>query len=175
MVKLRFILYSFRFNITLNLFRIHAPLRSNQFMIIECTIFRNSSTHDMMMIFLMLTSRCFRLDWWLPLLQKFIQSLLCSFIKMEELMLQSQIACHTFLCSYQPRPLWKWLIETRYMHKEMGFFYVDLLSVSLYIYWDQFNIFQVTLPTPCHQVLSNFILGFKRLHLNPLNIVTFLT
>ena len=36
-----------------------------------------------------------------------------------------------------------------------------------------FFIFQVTLPTASHQVSSNFMLGFKRLHLNLLNIVNF--
>ena len=90
-------------------------------------------------------------------------------------MLQSQIACHTFLCLSPPRPLCNWLIETRYMPKELGLFYVAFLTVLLYIQLDQFIIVQVTLPTLYHQLPSSFILVFKRLHLNLLNILTLLT
>ena len=61
------------------------------------------------------------------------------------------------------------------MPKELGLFYAVSLTVQLYIQWEQFIILQVTLPTPCHQVPSNFMLAFKRLHLNLLNIVTLLT
>ena len=50
-------------NLTLNLFQIQTPLRSNQFMIIKCTISWNSSTRNMMMILWMLKSRYFRIDW----------------------------------------------------------------------------------------------------------------
>ena len=49
------------------------------------------------------------------------------------------------------------------------------LTVLLYIWWNQFIIFQVTLPTPSHQVPSNFMLVLKRLHLNLLNIIILLT
>ena len=45
------------------------------------TISWNSSTQNMMQILWMLTSRCFRLDCWSPLLQNFIQSLLYLFHK----------------------------------------------------------------------------------------------
>ena len=38
-----------------------------------------------------------------------------------------------------------------------------------------YPVFQVTLPILYHQVPSSFILVFKRLYLNLLNIVTFLT
>ena len=128
-----------------------------------------------MKIFWMLTSICFRIDGWSSISQKYIQSLLCCFINMEERMLQSQIACHTFLCLYQPRSLWNWIMETRDMPKELGLFYITFLTVILYIQWDQFIIVQVTLPTPSHQVPSDFLLGFKRLRLNLLNVVTLLT
>ena len=61
------------------------------------------------------------------------------------------------------------------MPKELGLFYIDFLTVPLYIQWDQFIIVQVTLTTPSHQVTSNFILVLKSLHLNLLNIVNSLT
>ena len=61
------------------------------------------------------------------------------------------------------------------MPKELGLFYVDFLTVPFYIQWDQFIIFQVTFKTPYHQVPSNFMLGFKILHMNLLNILTLLT
>ena len=129
----------------------------------------------MMTIFQILTSRCFKLDWWSPLLQFFLQYLLCCLINTEEQMLQSQIACHTFLYLYPHLPLLNWLTKTRDMTKELGLFYVAFLTVRLYIQLDQFIIIQVTLPTLYHQVNSSFILVLKRLHLNILNIVTFLT
>ena len=53
----------------------------------------------------------------------------------------------------------------------MSLFYL----FKLYIQWDQFIIAQVTLPTLSHQVPSNFMLVFKSLYLNLLNIVNFLT
>ena len=67
MVMLRFTLHIFQFNLTLNIFHIQTPLQSNQLMMMKWNISCNSSTHSMMMIFLMLTFICFRLDWWLPL------------------------------------------------------------------------------------------------------------
>ena len=57
----------------------------------------------------------------------------------------------------------------------MELFYVALLTVPLYIQLGQFISVQVTLPTLYHQVPSSFILFFKRLHLNLLNIVNMLT
>ena len=90
-------------------------------------------------------------------------------------MLQSHIACHSFLYFPPPRPLRNWLMETRDMPKELGLFYVVFLTVRLYIQLEQFIIFQVTLPTLHHQVPSSFILVLKMLHLNLLNIVTLLT
>ena len=66
-------------------------------------------------------------------------------------------------------------METRDMHKELVLFYVTYLNVPLYIQWDQFIIVQVTLPTPSHQVPSNYILDWKRFSLNLLNVVTLLT
>ena len=123
----------------------------------------------------MFTSICFRLYWRLPLLQKYIQSLLCCFVKIERIILQSQIACHTILCLSQPRPLHSWIMETLDMTKELGLFYAFFLTVSLYIQWYQFIIIQVTLPTPSHWFPSSFMLVFKSLHLNSLDIVTLLT
>ena len=133
MVILRFTLQSFHLNITLNQFHIQTPLRSNRSMMMKWNISWNSSTENMMTNFWILTSRCFRLDWWSPLLQTFIQSLMCSFIKTEDRMLQSQIACHNFLYFSQPRPLWNWLIETQDMPKKLGFFYIALLNIPLFI------------------------------------------
>ena len=49
------------------------------------------------------------------------------------------------------------------------------LTLPLYIQWDQFIIFEVTLPKPTHQVPSNFMLILKRLHMNLLDIVTLST
>ena len=70
-----------------------------------------------------------------------------------------------FLMFFQPRPLWIWLMETRYMPKELGLFYDVLLTVPLYIWWDQFIMFQLNITTPSHEVPSNFMLDFKRLRL----------
>ena len=133
MIMFRFALHSFQLNLPLNLFHIKTPPRSSKFKMMKWTISWNSYTQSMMMIFWVFTSRCFRLDWWLPLFQNFIHNLLCCFINMWELMMQSQIACHAFLCLSQPSPMWNWLMETRDMPKELGLFYVNLLSVLLYI------------------------------------------
>ena len=105
MVMLRFTLQRFQLNLTLNLFQIHTPLQLNKLMTMKWTISWNYSTQNMMKIFWMLTSICLRLDWWSPLLQNFIQSLLCFFINTEERMLQSQIEYFTFLYLSQPTPL----------------------------------------------------------------------
>ena len=56
----------------------------------------------------------------------------------------------------------------------LGLFSVAFPTVQLYTQLDQFIIVQVTLPKISHQVPSNFMLGFKRSHLNLLNTVTFL-
>ena len=66
--NVRFTLQSFQLNLTMHLFHIQTPLLSNQLMITKWTIYCNYSNHNMMIFFWMLTSRCFRLDWWLPLL-----------------------------------------------------------------------------------------------------------
>ena len=78
MVMLRFTFHSFQLDLTLNLFQIHTPPRLNKFMMMKWTITWNSSTQNMMKIFWMLTSICFRLDCWFPLL-KFLFSLYCVF------------------------------------------------------------------------------------------------
>ena len=75
------------------------PTRPKNINYIQIEIFK------VMKIFWMFTSRCFRFDWWLTLLKNIMQYLLCCLINMEENILQSQIACHTFLCFSQPRPL----------------------------------------------------------------------
>ena len=59
--------------------------------------------------------------------------------------------------------------------QEIGIIYFNLRTVTLYTQWYQFIIVQVTLPIPSHWVTSNFILVFKRLHLNILNIVILYT
>ena len=110
MVILRFTLQSFHLNLTLNLFHIQTPLWSNQLVIMRWTILCNYSTKNTMVIFWMLTSRWLSINWWSPLLQIFIQSLLYFFIYMDEQMFQSQISCHTFLYLSQPSPLWNWLM-----------------------------------------------------------------
>ena len=117
MVMLRSTLNIFQFNITLKMLQIHTPLRSNQLFVIKWTIYWNSSTLNMMTIFWILTSKFFRIDCWLPLLQNVIQSLLCCFIIMAYRMYQSQIPCLIFLCLSQPGPLWNWIVETWDMTK----------------------------------------------------------
>ena len=57
----------------------------------------------------------------------------------------------------------------------VGIIYVIFLIIPLYIKWSHFNIVQVTLLTPYHQVPSNLMLVFKRFCLNLLNIVALLT
>ena len=115
----------------------------------------------------MLTYRCFKLDWWSPLLQNFIQYLLCYFIKTEKRILQSQIACHTFLCLSPPRPMWNWLMESRDMPKELGLFYFAFLTVWLYIQLEEIISVQVTLKTLYHQ-LPSILYWFKKVTSEPL-------
>ena len=105
MVMLRFTLNILQLSLTMNMFHIQTPLQKNQLMVIKWNLSYNYSTHNIMMIFWAFAFRCSRLDQWSPLLQNFIQSLLCCSINMQELMLQSQIECHTFICLSQPRPL----------------------------------------------------------------------
>ena len=84
MVMLKFPLQSFQLSLTLYQFQIQTPLRSNQLVVMKWIISCNSSIENMMKIFFIFTSRFFKLDWWSPLLQNFIQSILCCFINMEE-------------------------------------------------------------------------------------------
>ena len=88
MLMLRFSLQIFYLNLTLNLFQTHKPHRSNKLMMMKWNISWSSSTQNIMMIFWRLTPRYFRLGWWSPLIQNFIQSLLCCFVNMEEQILQ---------------------------------------------------------------------------------------
>ena len=75
-VMLRFTLHSFQLNLSLGLFHIHTTLWLNKLIMMKRTISRNSYTHNMIKIFWMLIFRCFRLDWWLLLLQ-ILYSLYC--------------------------------------------------------------------------------------------------
>ena len=90
-------------------------------------------------------------------------------------MFESKISFHTFLCLYQTKTLRIWPMETRDMPKELGLFYVILLTDPLYIHWDTFIILHVILTIQYHQVISNFMLVFNMLHLNLLKIVILLT
>ena len=53
------------------------------------------------------------------------------------------------------------------MPKGLGLFYVALLTVPLYIKWDQFIIAQFILPTPYHQPISIYV-GFQKVVSEPL-------
>ena len=174
MVMFKFTVQMFWLNSNLNQLHIHTPLRLNQLMMMKCIIFWNSFIQNTIKIFWMLTSRCFKLDWWSPLLQYFIQSLLCCFINTEKRIFQSQIACHNFLCLSQPRPLRNRITETRDMPIEFGSFYIAFTTVQLYIQLYQFTIVKFNLPTLSNQVPLHFMLVLKRLKLNLLNIVTLL-
>ena len=99
------LLQTSQLSLTTTPLQIQEKLQLSQLMMMKWIISWNYSTNNMMTIFYMLTSRYFKLDWWLPLLQNFIQYILCCFIKMEEQKLQSHIACHTFLCLSPPRTL----------------------------------------------------------------------
>ena len=126
----------------------------------------------MIILFCMLISRCFRIYYWPPLIQNFIQYLLCCFINMEDQILQSQIACHTFLCLYHDATVK--LANGNTVHAQLiGI--VLYFFVILYIQWGDFIIFHVTFPTPSDWVPFNFIFNFKRLHINLLNILILLT
>ena len=67
-------------------------------------------------------------------LLNFVHYILCFSIDMEDQMLVSQIAFQTFLCSYQPRPMWNWLLEKRYTPKELRLFSCRFTNASLYIH-----------------------------------------
>ena len=175
MVMLRFNFKNIHLNITLTLFQIWTHIWSSQLMMMKWTNYSNYSTQTMMMIFLMSISRCFRLGYWSLLYQVLIQYLMCCLIKTEEKMLVSQIPCHAFLCYSQPKLMWNWPMETWDIPKELGLFYVVLLTVPLYIQWYQFIIVHLTLPTISYWVLSNFMMVLNFLHLNLLKIVILLT
>ena len=73
---LRFTLHIILFNLPLTLFQICTPLISDQLKMMKWTNSYNYSTQIMMMIFGVLTSICFSLDYWLILTQKNLQYLL---------------------------------------------------------------------------------------------------
>ena len=91
-----FNLQNFQLNITMNLFQIRTPLRSNQLMMMKWTIYFNCSNHNMIMILWIMNSILFRINWWRIHIQNDTQSLLCYFINKEKQMLQSQMAYHIF-------------------------------------------------------------------------------
>ena len=74
---LRFTLQIFQLNPTINLFHIHTPLQPNKSEIMKWTIYCNYSTQSMIVIFWMLTSRLFRLNWWSLLREKRLHSIYC--------------------------------------------------------------------------------------------------
>ena len=117
MSMLRSNLYSFQLNLTLNLFQIHTPLLSNQFMMMKCTIFYNSSTQNMMIILWVLTSICFSLDWWSPTPKNIYTVSTVLFHKYGgENVVVTNCMSH-FSMFFLPSPLWNWLMETRDMLK----------------------------------------------------------
>ena len=83
MVMYRFTLHIIPCNIPMSLFQTRITLKLNHLMIMKYTIFFNSSTHNIMMIFWMLISRCSRLDSYSLLHQNSIQYKLCCFVKMQ--------------------------------------------------------------------------------------------
>ena len=94
MVVLNLPLHSFQLSLTLNQFQIHTPLQLNQFMMIKWIISWNYYIQNMIKIFWMLTAICFKLEWWSPLLQNFIQYLLYCFVTMEEHFLVTNFKSH---------------------------------------------------------------------------------
>ena len=174
MVMLNLTLQIFQMNIALNLFQIQTPLQSNQLMIIKWTISG------------MLPLRTW---WWSSGCWPLYASGLIgghppsNFFTVSTLLFHKYVGANVavtnfkshFLYLSQPRPLWNWPIETRDMPKGLEFFYVVFLTVVLYIQWCQFIIVQVALTTLSHQVPSNYMLVFKRLHINLLNVFSLLT
>ena len=158
---LRFTFKSVHLNIPLTLLYIKILLWSNPLMIMKWTKYSYSSSQSTMMIFWMLTSRCFRLARSL-LLKKIIQSLICCFIKTEEQILESQNSCQTFLCLSQPKLMWNWITKTRNMPKEFGLFNVVLLTASLHIQWNQFIIVHVTLSNTISLDALKYYVGFQQ-------------
>ena len=62
-------------------------------------------------------------------------------------------------------------METRYMSKKLGLFYVVFQYFQVYILWWQFINICVTLPIPSHRVSLNVFLVFKKLWLKFLNMI----
>ena len=84
--------------------------------------------------------------------------------------------CMSYFYMFVPtKDTMKLAIETWETTKEFGLFYVAFLTVPLFIQRYQFIIVKVNLPTPSNHVPSDFMLDFKRLRLNILEIVTLLT
>ena len=73
-------------NIALNLLQTCIKLQLNILMMMKWTNSLDYYTQSMMTIFCMLTPICVRLEYWYLLTQKFIQSQLCCFLKMEDTM-----------------------------------------------------------------------------------------
>ena len=89
----------------------------------------------------------------------------------EEEMLELPISFHTFICLYLPDQMWNFLMKKWDTPKELGLSHVDLLTVSLYIPWEQFSTIQDTHHIQYNQVPLNIMLDLKILHQNLFNNV----
>ena len=88
-------------------------------------------------------------------------------LKMEENILVSQIVCHTFLCSSQPRPMW--LANGNMGHAQViGIILCSFPNCPIIYPVGTVYYFQITLPTPFHRVPSNVMLVFKKFTSEPL-------
>ena len=127
-----------------------------------------------MNIFWILTSRCFRLEFWSLLLQIFIQ---CPVLSNKIVGANVTVTnCMSRLYMFVPTKATVKLYNRNTGHTQrIGVILCCFPNYSLIYPVVPVFIVQVTLPTPSHQVPSNFMLAFKRLNLKLLNIVNFLT
>ena len=151
MVILRFTLHSIHFNLTQILFQTRIPIQSNQLMMMKWTKYWNLSTQRMMVIFWMLVSIWWSLDYWFLLPQKFIQSPLCRF-KIWRIKCWSHrlhVTLFYVLSNIIQCKIVQWKHGTWTMN---WYFYVILLTTPLSIQRDKFIVFQATLTIPYHWV-----------------------
>ena len=174
MGMLRSNLHIFQLNITLNLFQIQIPLKKSiyddkMYQLLE--LFNSKHDDDLLGVNIQMLP-----EWLVVAISSKIYTLstLLFHKYIEENVSVTNCMSH-FICSFQPRPLWNWLMETWDIPKQLELFYVIFLSVPLYIHWEQFIIVQVTLPTPSHQVPSIVVLVLKILHLKQFKTVISLT
>ena len=164
MVVLRFTLKSIHLNLPMTLFHIWTPLWSNKLtMMDKWTNSWNSSTQSMMMIFWMLTSIWFRIDYWLLLPQNFIQLLLCCLMSTEEKKPVKNLMLQFFM--FIPTKA-----NVKLVNGNMGHY--QRIGIILCFFpncHNQFINIQVTLTTPSQQVPLNVMLVFKRLYIKLLN------